>query len=335
MSDMSRPGPLPTAPDHELHDPLLVAQHAAGDPIDDGRQRAAEWMLESCGACASLAADLRAVSGAVAWEPIPPRRREFRIDPEAAERLRGNAFTRFMRRLALPQTRALRPAAAGVMSLGLLFVVAGNVWPGGESMIDMVAPAEAPAAITEERVATTAAPLTEAAPEAGAARAGAAAPELDSVGASESLADSFERAGAEDRAAQKSLARDENAIDDVLGGAVAPESNGVAAPDALVVDPDAATQFATEPDVSILPDSESPGVGALELERVGADGAADLPAEPESAAADPAAGSTVAVDEGLSVENVLVVVGLVLALGGAIVLLLVWVSRRAADPLLR
>ncbi len=337
MSDMSRPGPLPTAPDHELHDPLLVAQFTAGDQLDPDQQRLAEQMVSTCGACAALANDLRAVSGAVAWEPMPPRRRDFRISPEQAEELRGNPFTRFMRRLTLPQTRVLRPAAAGVMSLGLLLVVAGNAWPGDEFVIDTVVPAEAPAAIIEERVATTAAPLAESAAEAVGARSEAAAPELDAVGASESLDDSLEQAGAEDRAAQKSLAetRDENAFDDVLGGAAAPEANGLAAPEALEVDRDAAIQFATEPDASILPGSESSGVGVIEVERDGGDGAADLPAEPEGAAADLAVGSTVAVDDGLSVEDVLVVVGLVLTLGGGIALLLVLVSRRAADPLLR
>jgi hypothetical protein len=40
-------------------------------------------------------------------------------------------------------------------------------------------------------------------------------------------------------------------------------------------------------------------------------------------------------DDGLSVESVLIVVGVVLALAGGLLLLLAWLSRRSADPLLR
>ena len=163
MSDMSLHRPLPTAPDHELHDALLVAQAASGDELQPDQQRLADQLISTCGACASLAADLRAVSGAVAWEPTPPRRRDHRISAEQAEELRGSLFSRFMRRLAMPQSRGLRPAAAGVMSLGLLFVVAGTAWPG-----DMVQPTsldEAPpplpfatAPLVEEPDAPAAAP---------------------------------------------------------------------------------------------------------------------------------------------------------------------------------
>ena len=72
-------------------------------------QEARAW-LATCPASAQLAADLRAVSVAVASEPVPPRRRDFRFGPEQAEALRGDAFTRFLRRLSLPRTRAFAPA---------------------------------------------------------------------------------------------------------------------------------------------------------------------------------------------------------------------------------
>ena len=114
---------------HETHDALLVAQLASGDPLDAAQRQQAERLVATCLECAALAADLRAISRVVAWEPLPPRRRDFRLSVVEAERLRGSMLTRLLRRVSLPQVGALRPAAVGAMSIGLLFVVAGNVWP--------------------------------------------------------------------------------------------------------------------------------------------------------------------------------------------------------------
>ena len=81
MSDMSGPAPLPPAHAHDRHDPLLVAQVAAGDRLDPARVQEAQAWLRSCPACAALAEDLRQVSAAVSCEPMPPLRRYFRITP--------------------------------------------------------------------------------------------------------------------------------------------------------------------------------------------------------------------------------------------------------------
>ena len=124
MSDMSRPRPLPTT-DHERHDALLVAQLAAGDPLAAEQRDEAQRLVRGCSACAVLATDLRVVAAAVAQEPVPPRRRDFRLSPEQVEELSGNTLTRFLRRLSLPNARAFQPAAAGVLAIGLIFVVAG------------------------------------------------------------------------------------------------------------------------------------------------------------------------------------------------------------------
>ena len=165
MSDMSRPNPLPSAAsDHERHDRLLVAQLVAGDPLPPEQQAEAQRLIGSCGTCAALAADLPAVSRLVAQEPTPPRRRDFRLGPEQAAELRGNALTRFLRRLSLPGSRAFQPAAAGILSIGLLFVVAGYAWPDGGTITVQAEPnfidwasaapadaaAEAPAALERE-----------------------------------------------------------------------------------------------------------------------------------------------------------------------------------------
>ncbi len=145
MSDMSRPpSALPTL-DHQRHDELLVAQFAMGDPLPDVQRSEAQRLLAACGACATLAADLRAVAGAVAWEPVPSRRRDFRLDSDQAERLSGNPLSRFLRRLSLPRSRAFGPAAAGVFSVGLAFVVVGYAWPGDGIAEQPQAPMSAPA----------------------------------------------------------------------------------------------------------------------------------------------------------------------------------------------
>ena len=104
MRDMPVPPPAPPPVDHGQHDPLLIAQHGRGRPPDrrlSSVRPLFSWL--SCAACASLAADLRAISSAVAWEPLPPRRRDFRIDPERAAAVARLALA------ALPAA-SLRPA---------------------------------------------------------------------------------------------------------------------------------------------------------------------------------------------------------------------------------
>ena len=141
MSDMPRQRPPSPAADHERHDVLLIAQYAAGDPLDAQQSSAARDLVAGCGACAELMADLRAVSAAVAQEPTPPRRRDFRLTDEQADQLGGNALTRMLRRLSLPGGAELQPAAAGVLAAGLVFVVAGYAWPDGKPVCGHAAPA--------------------------------------------------------------------------------------------------------------------------------------------------------------------------------------------------
>ena len=149
MRDMPVPAPAPPPVDHGLHDPLLIAQLAAGDPLTSEQGRQAAYLVARCAACAALAADLRAISAAVAWEPLPPRRRDFRIDPARAEQLRGSALQRFLRRLSFPEARALGPAAAGILSVGLLFMVAGAAWPGDDPGLPPAEAAPSPAVMLQ------------------------------------------------------------------------------------------------------------------------------------------------------------------------------------------
>ncbi|HZW01491.1 MAG TPA: hypothetical protein VFF55_07970, partial [Candidatus Deferrimicrobium sp.] len=234
------PAPRPARPpiDHEPHDPLLIAQLAAGDPLIADQQQLAAHLVAHCAACASLAADLRAVSAAVAWEPLPPRRRDFRIDAERAERLRGSPLRRFLRRLSLPETTALRPAAAGILSIGLLFMVAGAVWPVDDLVPVQPAPAASPAAAPQveslaEVPANESAIVSAPGTDAGASGTERAAPgtERAAPGLQDNAAAEVETFSAADVQADDRAAVDTTAADGAAEelGAQAPAALGMAA----------------------------------------------------------------------------------------------------------
>lgn len=332
MSDMSRPGPLPAAPDHEHHDRLLVAQLVAGDPLKPEQQAQAQRLIGSCGACAALAADLPALSRIVAQEPMPPRRRDFRLGPEQAEALRGNAVTRFLRRLSLPDSRAFQPAAAGVLSIGLLFVVAGYAWPEGGTVtvqaepnfIDWTsaAPLSTPADLAAEAPAAVAGgPGTEIAVENDAALDGAAR-SMDDPEFSDSLAES--QAGLSEGRAQKSRVQE--------AAPPAPESGARQGEGLDVGAAEEALGSAVEEEAD-LPDggrfggeATDPSTAAVQPERAAAAGS-----EAEESSTVTSGDVAATDDDGL--EELLVSLGLVLALGGGGLLLLGWLARRARDPL--
>lgn len=351
MNDMSLHRPLPTAPDHELHDALLVAQAASGDELQPDLQRLAEQLISTCGACASLAADLRAVSGAVAWEPTPPRRRDHRISAEQADELRGSLFSRFMRRLAMPQSRGLRPAAAGVMSLGLLFVVAGTAWPGDMVQLTSVDEAAAPlplstAPLVEEPVAPAVEPAdllenalrdsveaeffgefregsvgeddsdqpaaARSAPDAASKAVGQVEPEAQ---ADEIRGQAGE--GLKSRAAETEVAAGSD-------GEMADEAESLVQPDALY-------------EAESLVQQDALGAADPDASPMAAD-SARLEGAPLGAADDGLDGSALSVepaDDGIDIETLLVTLGVVLAIGGGALLLLAWLARRRQDPLLR
>lgn len=355
MSDMSRPGPLPTAPDHQLHDPLLIAQITAGDSLDPDQQREGEWLVSSCGACAALADELRAVSGAVAWEPTPPRRRDFRISPEQAEKLQGNAVTRFMRRLALPSSNALRPAAAGVLSIGLVFMLAGTVWPGDSGQQLSADDASLPT------VMASAPPLPAAVGDGVSITEELQVLDADHLGVDQLDTFADVVGGADTEAADpraQSGAEHENvepAAPDVLGTSGAKKATRQAdeTERSELVDGDvpALASEASEPldtpgrDAEFRSDAlnvaapEASARAAAEVEARGGLGAAEVDVlGGVGAAVDDTLAETVSVggsDGAISIETVLIVLGLVLAAGGALLLILIWLSRRTADPLLR
>ena len=79
------------APDrHDTHDPALVASLFDGD-LGGSELTTAQLWVASCTSCASLYADLLALSQATRAQPTPPRTRDFRLTAEDAARLRADA----------------------------------------------------------------------------------------------------------------------------------------------------------------------------------------------------------------------------------------------------
>src|SRR5512142_2347353 len=103
---------------HSAHDQLLLAAFAAGD-LPEAAAADAAGLAASCGECAQLVADLRAIARATAALPMPARRRDFRLSAVDAARLRGPMWRRAMSALIAPRFSFTRPLAAGLTTLGI------------------------------------------------------------------------------------------------------------------------------------------------------------------------------------------------------------------------
>ncbi|MFL5717658.1 MAG: anti-sigma factor family protein [Chloroflexota bacterium] len=73
---------------HDGHDPALVASLFDGD-LGGGDLATAQLWVATCPACASLHADLLALSQATRAQPTPSRPRDYRLTPDDAARLRA------------------------------------------------------------------------------------------------------------------------------------------------------------------------------------------------------------------------------------------------------
>lgn len=332
---MPRPAsPLPP-PDHARHDRALVAQHAAGDALDEGQQREAQRLVTSCAQCAELAADLRMLATVVRLETVPSRRRDFRLDPAQAERLRGNGLSRFLRRLSLPQSRAFAPAAAGALSVGLLFVVAGYAWPGEGGVSISPEPAGPPAlelqlASPSLEQAMPLSTIDEGASAESELRLGEGPP--DGSATSDAMEKGVDTSGeAPDDAA---LAGDDTAL------AREADSQAGVAEDLAVEDPAAQDTIAQDTigeDAAAQGSRAAESSGAAELFSSMESAASAVPDEAEMASANDAAAAatTAASDERPPIAPWLTAIGVGLAIVGGLLSLLLWLTRRVADPLLR
>jgi anti-sigma factor RsiW len=146
--------------DHERHDPLLIAGHAAGDLTSSDADRAGA-LVHACPQCAALTADLRALATALHELPRPTRTRDFTITPHDAARLRRGGWRRVREILRGDSFRLARPVGAAFASLGfaglVLASMTGGVAPGSGSA---AAPTSAPGlyeqAAAPEDLSTTA-----------------------------------------------------------------------------------------------------------------------------------------------------------------------------------
>jgi len=347
--------------DHEAHDALLVAQFSAGDPLDDARRQEAAQLVTECHECALLAGDLRAISRAVARETVPPRRRDFRFDAATAQRSRGSRFSRLLRRLSMPERRALGPVAAGVMSVGLLFVVAGNVWPEEAQVTSVTEPSALP--VPSLAVGTSgagSADETEAAGAVEVTESGVAAEGEEVAGQAIGLDEAdagVEKAQAD--AADEAVANEEQVLpveqDEAADGAAAQERRSEALaeePEALFAAPDVAKEamrdeFATDHLDALDEERETAADDDTSRVDLAARSGLDEPAPTLGAmsapvaspvingSADDARAAVPAADREPVIESALLVIGAALVLVGALLLLLVWLGRRSADPLLR
>jgi hypothetical protein len=138
------------ADDHAGHDRQLIVAYACGD-LGADEARDAGQLVEQCRRCAALDREIRLVPSLARQLAAPSRRRDFRLSAADAERLRGSAVRRLLRRLGGPGLAPLQPLAGAALAIGLLLVVTTAALPvffagagGAAPAAERLAPAEAP-----------------------------------------------------------------------------------------------------------------------------------------------------------------------------------------------
>ncbi|MCY7419921.1 MAG: hypothetical protein LH650_15800 [Chloroflexi bacterium] len=123
--DDVNPGPRPLD-DHAQHDRWLIVRVASNDTdLTAAETSSARSLLDSCAACATLAADITTITHATAVSVVPSRPRDFRLTPEQAASARGGFLDRLGRWIASPRGAVLRPLAGASLALGIVLVVVG------------------------------------------------------------------------------------------------------------------------------------------------------------------------------------------------------------------
>lgn len=112
--------------DHASHDTLLVASLTDRSPGDRERA-AAEALVATCGMCATLHADLVALSAATRDLPTLTRARDYRLSPEDAHRLRPGGWRRLIAAFGSTRDAFSRPLAVGLTTLGIAGLLVATV----------------------------------------------------------------------------------------------------------------------------------------------------------------------------------------------------------------
>jgi anti-sigma factor RsiW len=165
----------PASPaNHAAHDATWIAALASRDPdLSPSERTRAEALLESCGACADLFADLVAVSAAIPSAAIPSRPRDFTLTEADAARLRPGGLRRWVAAIGSVRDGITFPLAMGLTTMGIAGLLFATV-PGALSSMSGATAGAAP-----ETLSTVGAPALGAggaAPAASAAAAASAAP---------------------------------------------------------------------------------------------------------------------------------------------------------------
>ena len=117
---------------HDTHDLELVAAFAAGDAAGADLETATV-LVSSCGDCAMLHHDLRAIAAALPELPVPARPRDFRLTPEQAASLRPRGIRGLLAAFASPRLSFATPLGSGLAAIGIIgvLVASGGLPVGG------------------------------------------------------------------------------------------------------------------------------------------------------------------------------------------------------------
>jgi hypothetical protein len=150
VAERERPSPHPT------HDVELIAGWAAGD-LDANERSRAVALVGACPDCATLAADLQAITAAMTTLRYgsDTLHRDFRLSAADAERLRsGSGLRRWLRPLAGSSFGFARPLGSIVTAVALVGLVASNV-PGALDFAARYGPSTELAATGRDSVGAT------------------------------------------------------------------------------------------------------------------------------------------------------------------------------------
>jgi hypothetical protein len=131
-------------PHHAEHDAFAIAQLAADD-LRPSERPAVERMAAECRECATLLADLRALTAATAALPPTPaglRARDFRLSEADAARLRKGGWRARLANLRSPRFAFMQPLGVAISTLALAgLLISGGALP----FFATTEPASAPA----------------------------------------------------------------------------------------------------------------------------------------------------------------------------------------------